>query len=122
MRLAPRPRTALVVFALYLLVFYGVWQLTGVAYNDVGDSARTIAKWYVAPLAAGAVVLAMLVHGFWDFASFIGDGGGAVASLVLFSNGVLGLCLVLVLLRREKGVRTPQVGVDAPEVAPAAVT
>ena len=74
MRLAPRPRTALVVFALYLLVFYGVWQLTGVAYNDVGDSARTIAKWYVAPLAAGALVLAMLVHGFWDFASFIGDG------------------------------------------------
>ena len=68
------------------------------------------------------LVLAMLVHGFWDFASFIGHGGDAVAPLVLFSNGVLGLCLVLVLLRREKGVRTPQVGVDAPEVAAAAVT
>jgi hypothetical protein len=61
MRLAPRPRTALVVFALYLLVFYGVWQLTGVVYNDIGDSARTIAQWYVAPLAAGAVVLVVAV-------------------------------------------------------------
>ena len=72
MRLAPRPRTALVVFALYLLVFYGVWQLTGVAYNDIGDSARTIAKWYVAPLAAGAVVLvvAVTVLGWWRPALF----------------------------------------------------
>ena len=72
MRLAPRPRTALVVFALYLLVFCGVWQLTGVAYNDIGDSARTIAKWYVAPLAAGAVVLvvAVTVLGWWRPALF----------------------------------------------------
>jgi len=31
MRRAPRPRIALVVLALYLVVFYGVWQITVVA-------------------------------------------------------------------------------------------
>ena len=53
-------------------MFCGVWQLTSVAYNDIGDSARTIAKWYVAPLAAGAVVLvvAVTVLGWWRPALF----------------------------------------------------
>lgn len=252
MRFAPRPRTGLVVLLLYLVVFYGVWQLTGVDYQDIGDTARTIARWYVAPLAAGALllvvavtvvgwwrpalfetrratprwlwvgpgfmtvgavailmskdttgttsamlwllvvgsvlvgfceelvtrgvlvvgfraayseprvwflssllfgllhlpnwyfgagpgataqvvlafmsgsmlylvrrmsgtlVLAMLVHGLWDFASFIGDGGGVVVPVVLYANAFLGLGLVLVLLRHERGVRTTQVGVDVP--------
>ena len=44
---------------------------------------------YLTRRVSGTLVLAMLVPGFWDFASFIGEVGGAVAPLVLFSNGVL---------------------------------
>ncbi|MEQ6902081.1 CPBP family intramembrane glutamic endopeptidase [Nocardioides sp. YIM 152588] len=63
----PRPLTALIVFGLYLVAFYGVWAVTGVEYDDIGDSASTLAKWYVAPLAASAVVLAVAttVLGWW---------------------------------------------------------
>lgn len=67
MRVAPRPAVALVVFAAYLVVFYGIWIALGIEYDKVGDSAETIAKWYVAPLAGGALVLAFAVTrlGWW---------------------------------------------------------
>lgn len=77
---------------------------------------------YLTRRVSGTLVLAMLVHGLWDFASFIGTGGGAVVPLVLLSNGVLGVCLVLVLMRRERGVRTPLAGADAPGVSAPANT
>ena len=67
MRLAPRPRTAVLVFLGYLVVFYGVWAITGVDYTRIGDTADTVLKWYVAPLAFGAVflVIAVTALGWW---------------------------------------------------------
>lgn len=72
MRLAPRPLTGVLVMALYLAVFYGVWVLNGIDYQHIGQSARTLMRWYVAPLAAGAVVLVVVttVLGWWRPALF----------------------------------------------------
>jgi membrane protease YdiL (CAAX protease family) len=66
-RIAPRPAPALLLFIGYLVVFYGVWIMTGVEYDNIGDSVDTLMKWYVAPLAAGAVVLVAGVSwfGWW---------------------------------------------------------
>ena len=67
MRMAPRPRTAVLVFLGYLVVFYGVWAITGVDYTRIGDTADTVLKWYVAPLLFGAVflVIAVTALGWW---------------------------------------------------------
>jgi CAAX protease family protein len=48
-RIAPRPLTAVIVFLIYLAFFYGVWIVTGIEYDHVGDSADSLSKWYVAP-------------------------------------------------------------------------
>lgn len=253
MRAAPKPLTGLLVFLGYLAVFYSVWIATGIDYDRIGDDADTLLKWYVSPLAAGAVFLivavsimgwwrpalfevakakprwllvgpifmlfgaivftattdrdnttakmalyvaigsvlvgfceelatrgvlivgfrgryvetrvwllstlcfallhlpnwifgagpaalsqvvlafltgstlyltrrvtgtliwAMLLHGFWDFSQFIGDPLAATSGIAIV-NGILAIVLVTILLRREKGVRTPQLGVDAQTV------
>lgn len=67
MKVQPRPLVGVLSLLAYLAVFYGVWVITSVDYLDIGDSARTILKWYVAPLAAGAVLLVVLasVLGWW---------------------------------------------------------
>lgn len=67
MKVAPRPLIGVAVLAAYLVVFYGIWALTGVDYPHIGDSAGTILKWYVAPLAGGAVVLVVAASrlGWW---------------------------------------------------------
>lgn len=67
MQRVPRPAPAVGLFLAYLVVFYGVWIITGVDYQDIGDAADTLFKWYVAPLAAGAVVLVVGVSwfGWW---------------------------------------------------------
>jgi uncharacterized protein len=67
MKVQPRARIGIIVFLLYLVVFYGVWIINGIDYNNIGANATTILKWYVAPLAAGAVMLAIAatVLGWW---------------------------------------------------------
>ncbi len=67
MRFAPKPVTALVVFVVYLAVFYGIWIINGIEYENIGDNAANLLKWYVAPLAGGAVVLlvAVTLLGWW---------------------------------------------------------
>jgi uncharacterized protein len=67
MKVQPRPLVGIVVFLVYLAAFYGVWILTGIDYSAIGDSADNLLKWYVAPLAAGAVVLivAATLLGWW---------------------------------------------------------
>jgi uncharacterized protein len=67
MRAAPHPAVALAVFVAYLVVFYGIWIALGIEYDDIGDSAETILKWYVAPLAGGALVLVATISylGWW---------------------------------------------------------
>jgi membrane protease YdiL (CAAX protease family) len=72
MRATPKPLTAVLVFLGYLVVFYGVWIATGIDYDRIGDNADTLLKWYVAPLAAGAVflIIAVSVMGWWRPALF----------------------------------------------------
>lgn len=67
MKVQPRPSVGVLVFVAYLAVFYGVWIATGIEYKNVGDSASTLLKWYVAPLAAGTVmlVIAATALGWW---------------------------------------------------------
>ena len=67
MKHLPRPRTAVLVFLAYLAVFYGIWMANGIKYKHIADSASTIAKWYVAPLAGGTalLVIAVSVLGWW---------------------------------------------------------
>lgn len=66
-RVHPRVWVGVVTFLAYLAVFYGVWIVNGIDYNHIGDNADTLFKWYVAPLAGGAVVLIVLVSlfGWW---------------------------------------------------------
>lgn len=56
-RIAPTPAIGIGVLAAYLVVFYAVWMFNDIDYDRVGDSASTLLRWYVSPLAAGAVVL-----------------------------------------------------------------
>lgn len=49
MKVQPSARVGVIVFLLYLVVFYGVWVVTGVDYNAIGDSASTLFRWYAAP-------------------------------------------------------------------------
>ncbi|GAB89224.1 CPBP family intramembrane glutamic endopeptidase [Gordonia rhizosphera] len=66
-RHAPRPQTAIVVFLIYLALFYGVWIVTGVDYETIGDSAGHLLKWYVAPTWVGGLFLIIAVSwlGWW---------------------------------------------------------
>jgi CAAX protease family protein len=71
-RSLPKPLTGILVFLGYLVVFYGVWIINGVEYDNISESADTIVRWIVAPLAAGAVYLVIVVSalGWWRPAMF----------------------------------------------------
>lgn len=72
MKVAPRPRIGVLVLVAHLAVFYGIWALTRVDYNAIGDSSSTLFKWYVSPLLGGAVVLVIAASmlGWWRPALF----------------------------------------------------
>jgi membrane protease YdiL (CAAX protease family) len=59
---------------------------------------------YLLRRGTGLLIWAMALHGFWDFSTFIGEGGDWVA-LVNPALGVVALVMVFVVLRRERGVR-----------------
>lgn len=61
MRLAPKSLTGILVFLGYFVVFYGVWIINGIEYSRISESSDTILKWIVAPLAAGALYLIIVV-------------------------------------------------------------
>lgn len=67
MRNPPRPLTGLLVFLVYLTFFYGVWIVTSVDYNSIGDDPGTVLRWYVAPTWIGGAFLALAVTwlGWW---------------------------------------------------------
>lgn len=67
MKVSPKPLWGILVLVAYMAVFVTVWVITGVDYTRVAESVTTIASWYVAPLAAGAVVLiiASTLLGWW---------------------------------------------------------
>lgn len=76
---------------------------------------------YLTRRLTGSLVFAMLLHGLWDFASFIGESDSLLPVLFTLVNGILALVLVAILLRKEKGLHMPQAGVEeAPEAVPAA--
>ncbi|MDR2998762.1 MAG: CPBP family intramembrane metalloprotease [Microbacterium sp.] len=66
-RIAPRPWLGVLVFIAYLAVFCTIWAINGVDYAHLSDNADTVARWIVAPLVGGAIVLivAMSVLGWW---------------------------------------------------------
>jgi membrane protease YdiL (CAAX protease family) len=64
MKVTPRPIVGLLTFLAYLAVFYGVWILLDVEYERIGETTSTVLRWYVAPLAAGAVLLVVAVSAF----------------------------------------------------------
>lgn len=72
MKIPAKPLWGVLVVVAYMAVFCTVWAITGVDYTRVGESVTTIASWYVAPLAAGAVVLviAASILGWWRPALF----------------------------------------------------
>ncbi len=71
---------------------------------------------YLTRRLTGSLVPAMLLHGLWDFAAFIGKGGGGISALFTMANAVLAIVLVWVLLRRERRHMTRQLGVAEPVV------
>ena len=77
---------------------------------------------YLTRRLTGSLIFAMLLHGIWDFAGFLGK-PSTVATVFPMITLILGLALVFVLLRKEKGVHIPQAGVraDVPEGVPAGV-
>lgn len=97
MRIAPKPLTGILVFLGYLVVFYGVWIINGIEYTRISESADTILKWIVAPLAAGAVYLVIVVSalGWWRPSLFEVKKAGPrwllVGPIVMLLLAILGL-------------------------------
>ncbi|WP_168929332.1 CPBP family intramembrane glutamic endopeptidase [Nocardioides sp. GY 10113] len=79
MRVSPKPSTALIVFMLYLVLFYGVWVVTDVDYENIGESADTLMKWYFAPTWVGGIAMAIAVWwlGWWRPVMFERERSGA---------------------------------------------
>ena len=89
---------------------------------QVGPAFMGGSMLYLTRRVSGTLVLAMLVHGFWDFASFIGTGGGAVAPLVRSATASWPCAWSSSCCAARRACGPQQVGVDAPEAAAAAVT
>ena len=106
MRISPRPRTAVLVFLGYLLVFYSVWAITGVDYKRVADNADTVLKWYVIPLACGAVFLVIAVSalGWWRPALF--ETEKATPRWLLIGPAFMAVAAVITLVASDKSKTT----------------
>lgn len=72
LRTTPRVWLGLLAVASYLAVFFGVWIFNGIDYLHIGDDEGTLLKWYLIPLIAGTIVLAVIVsiYGWWRPALF----------------------------------------------------
>ena len=58
----------------------------------------------------GELIWAMLIHGLWDFAAFIGSGAVVLSPVLVIANGLLGLTLVAFPLRTTSGRKLEQFG------------
>lgn len=106
-RVAPKVWRGVLALLLYLAVFYGVWIFNGIDYPHIGDSADTLWKWYVAPLAAGTVVLVIVVsiYGWWRPALF--EERRRVPAWVWLIPGVLAVIAILNLILGDSSRVTP---------------
>jgi hypothetical protein len=107
MKIAPKPLWGVLVVVAYMAVFSTVWAVTGVDYARVGESVTTILSWYVAPLAAGAVVLvvAASVLGWWRPALF--EVQPAKPSWLWVSVVIMVGIAIVFLLNRDYSALTP---------------
>lgn len=60
-RVVPRVRWGVLAYVAYLVVFLGAWISTGIQYDHIADDAGTLTRWYVAPLAAGTITIAVII-------------------------------------------------------------
>lgn len=68
----PSVRTALLLYAGYLAIFFATWAVNGADYPRIGESAETIRRWYAYPTLLGCVflVIAITALGWWRIALF----------------------------------------------------
>lgn len=106
-KIAPKPLWGVLVFLAYVAVFSAVWAITSVDYTRIGESVTTILSWYVAPLAAGAVVLviAASVLGWWRPALF--EVERAKPSWLWVSVVIMVGIAIVFLLNRDYSALTP---------------
>ncbi len=67
MRIKPSPLSAIVAILGYMVVVFTVWAVTGLEYDDVGDTLGNVQKGIVLSMALGAVylVVATTFLGWW---------------------------------------------------------
>lgn len=99
LRFKPSPKLAFIAYFSYLLVFYGIWIFNGIQYQHIGDTADTLLKWYVLPLAGGSIVLLLLttLFGWWKPALFetkeqlLKDKKILIAPIIMIAVSLIGL-------------------------------
>jgi membrane protease YdiL (CAAX protease family) len=67
MRVKPNVVTAILAIVGYLVVVFTVWAVTGLKYDDVGDTVENVQKGIVLSIGLGAIYLAVVttVFGWW---------------------------------------------------------
>lgn len=68
MRVQPRPLIAVGVIAGYVVLLTIIWLISGVDYDEVGDSTGNVLRGIVLPVAVGATFLTVVTTylGWWD--------------------------------------------------------
>lgn len=66
-RTKPSVGKALLIYAVYLAIFYVVWAITKVKYEDIGTTVESTKLWYAYPTLAGgaSIVLLVTLFGWW---------------------------------------------------------
>jgi uncharacterized protein len=97
MRVKPSAGTALVVIVGYLIVVFAVWAITGLKYDEVGDTVENVQKGVTLAIGLGAVylVVATTVLGWWKPAISeprrVGAGWMWAIPVLLFIGAVVNL-------------------------------
>jgi membrane protease YdiL (CAAX protease family) len=63
----PNVVKALLIYVIYLVIFYGVWILTKVDYEQIGTTLENTKEWYAYPTLAGglSIVILVSIFGWW---------------------------------------------------------